>query len=93
MNGKTREAVVQKIKPNFKSKDEWGYERNYVGHVAVLDETGQLHYFNNGTLTTPLRKFPDLNEGDIVRIKYERGPNYGLWFVTEVLLDKQDVHA
>jgi hypothetical protein len=70
----SRYASVTAVVPN---------EGRRIGHVAVSDEKGTRHLFMNGSMNSPLRKFPELSVGDTVRISYTSHPSFALWFVKE----------
>lgn len=94
---KERYATITEIKPNYEGTDEYGARRRYLGFVEALDCNAERHFFYNGSIDSPLRKFPELKEGDRVKMRYEKGGNYALWFVKEVIndevLDNEDAHA
>jgi hypothetical protein len=64
---KTRRATVMEIVPNTK----------YVGHVKVIDDHGDTHFFNNGSLNGVKNT---VTVGDKGTIEYQSSPSYGLWF-------------
>jgi hypothetical protein len=82
-----RYASVSEIKPNYEGLDEYGARRRYLGYVALIDGTGEKHFFYHGSIDSPLRKFPELKQGDTVKMHYERGGSYALWFVKEIVND------
>ena len=83
-----RYATITEIKPNYTAKDGWGRDRRYVGYVEAMDCNAEKHFFYNGSIDSPLRKFPELKEGDRVKMKYEKGGNFALWFVSEIINDE-----
>lgn len=56
-------------------------EGRKLGYVEVMDCYATMHIFYEREF---INKFPDLSEGDTVKILYTSGPSRGGWHIAEV---------
>lgn len=72
-----RTARIVYVHEDSIERDDLGYVRRYAGRVEVKDETGETHYFVNGSINQV--KVKDRVVGATGTVQFERGGSYALW--------------